>query len=118
MKITTKFWIGLAILIVFSPLGIILPRYFKAHSAWGEWGADEIGKLAGYIPRGLQKLSSSWNAPIPGYGFKGWEDQGLLRLSFAYFISAILGSAVIILVVMGIGKFLAKKDEQINVKKE
>ena len=111
MKIISKLWLGIVILIILSPLGIILPRYFKAGPAWGEWGIDEIGKLAGYIPRGLQKLSSLWNAPIPDYGFKGWADKGLPRLSFAYIISAILGIAVIILVVMGLGKFLAKKDE-------
>ncbi len=38
MKITTKFLIGIAVLIVLSPLGLILPEHFKAGSAWGEWG--------------------------------------------------------------------------------
>lgn len=111
MKLTTKLWIGIVILIILSPLGLILPEHFKTDPAWGEWGADEMRKLVGYIPRGMQKLSSLWSAPIPGYGFKGGEDQGLPRLSFAYIISAIVGIGIIILVVMGIGKLLAKKDE-------
>ena len=111
MKITTKFWIGMAVLIVLSPLGLILPEYFKAGSAWGEWGASEMRKLVGYIPRGLEKLSSLWNAPIPDYAFKGWEEKGLPSLSFAYIISAVIGIAIIVAVILIIGKILTKKGE-------
>jgi len=111
MKITTKLWIGLGILIVLSPLGLILPEHFKAGDAWGEWGRDGIKELAGYIPQGLEKLSSLWSAPIPDYAFKGWEEKGLSHLSFAYIISAILGIVIIVLVVLLIGKMLAKKGD-------
>lgn len=111
MKITTKFWLGMAVLIMVSPLGLILPEHFKAGAAWGEWGVDEMQKLVGYIPQGLEKLSSLWNAPIPDYAFKGWEEKGLSHLSFAYIISAIVGIGITVLVVMGIGKLLAKKGD-------
>lgn len=109
MKITTKLWIGLAVLIILSPLGLILPEHFKAGSAWGEWGADEMQTLVGYIPQGLEKLSSVWNAPIPDYAFLGWAEKGLPQLSFAYIISAVVGMGVTMLVVMGIGKLVVKK---------
>lgn len=111
MKITTKLWIGMAVLIILSPLGLILPEHFKAGAAWGEWGADEMQKLVGYIPQGLEKLSSLWNAPLPDYAFKGWEEKGLPHLSFAYVISAIVGIGIITLAVMGIGKLLARKGD-------
>lgn len=111
MKITTKLWIGLVILIVLSPLGLILPDHFKAGSAWGEWGADEMQKLVGFIPRGLEKFSSLWSAPIPDYAFKGWEAKGLSHLSLAYVISAIVGIGITVILVMGIGKLLAKKGD-------
>jgi hypothetical protein len=111
MKITTKFWIGIAALIILSPLGLILPEHFKAGSAWGEWGADEMQKLVGYIPKGLVKLASLWNAPIPDYAFKGWEEKGLSRLSFAYIISAVVGVIITVLAVLLIGKILAKKGD-------
>lgn len=111
MKITTKFWIGIAVLIILSPLGLILPEHFKAGSAWGEWGADEMQKLVGYIPKGLTKLTSLWSAPIPDYAFKGWEEKGLSRLSFAYTISAVLGVIITMLVVLAIAKILAKKGD-------
>ncbi len=111
MKITTKFWIGIVALIILSPLGLILPEHFKAGSAWGEWGADEMQKLVGYIPKGLVKLASLWNAPIPDYAFKGWEEKGLSRLSFAYIISAVVGVIITVLAVLLIGKILAKKGD-------
>lgn len=118
MKIIAKFWIGLAVLTVLSPLGLIGSEHFKAGSAWGEWDTEEIRKLVGYIPQGLEKLSSLWNAPVPDYAFKGWEEKGLSCLSFAYIMSAILGIGIIVIVVMGIGKFLAKKGDGSDVKKK
>lgn len=111
MKLITKFWVGIAVLVVLSPLGLILPEHFKAGSAWGEWGVDEMQKLVGYIPNGLKKLSSLWNAPMPDYAFKGWGQKGLSHLSLAYIISAVVGIAIIILIVIGLGKLLTKKGD-------
>ena len=110
MKVTTKLWIGLAILIILSPVGLILPEHFKAGSAWGEWGADEMQKLIGYIPQGLQRLASLWSAPIPDYAFKGWEEKGLPHLSIAYTISAVVGIGITVVVMILIGKILTKKN--------
>lgn len=100
---------GIGILILFSPLGLWLPEHFKAGDAWGEWGTDTIKELVGYIPQGLEKLSSLWRAPMPDYAFKGWEEKASSHLSIAYIFSAVLGIAVIVLVVILIGKLLVKK---------
>ncbi len=110
MKITTKLWIGLGILIVLSPLGLIIPDHFKAGDAWGEWGTDGIKELVGYIPQGLEKLSSLWSAPIPDYAFKGWEEKGLGSLSFAYIFSAIVGIGLVVLIIFLLGKILARRE--------
>ena len=111
MKITAKLWIRMAILIVLSPVGLILPEHFKAGSAWGEWSADEVQVFVGYIPNGLAKLSTLWNAPIPDYAFKGWEEKGLSHLSFAYIISAVVGIAIVSVAAWLIGKTLARKGD-------
>lgn len=92
MKITAKLWLGIAVLIVLSPLGLILPWYFKSTGAWGEL-----------------KLSRGWMAPLADYGFKGWEEKGLMHSSAAYIVSAIAGIGLIIIAVWLIGKMLAKK---------
>jgi cobalt/nickel transport protein len=109
MKITTKLWIGLGVLILLAPLGLLLPEHFKAGAAWGEWGIDEIKKLVGYVPRGLEKLAPLWNAPLPDYVFKGWEGKGLSHLSLAYIISAVVGIAVTVGASLLVGKLLAKR---------
>jgi hypothetical protein len=111
MKLSTKLWIGIGILIILCPLGLILPSLFGAGGAWGEWGVDEMQKLVGYVPKGLEKLSSLWNPPMPDYAFKGWEEKGLTHLSFAYIISAIIGIVIIVAVALLIGKLLSKKGD-------
>ena len=111
MKATAKLWMGIVVLIILSPLGLIIPAHFKAGSAWGEWSAGEIRKLVGYAPGGLERLSSLWKAPMPGYAFKGWESKGQGNLSFAYIISALAGTAAVVMVMVFIGKMLARKDK-------
>ncbi|MCX5678414.1 MAG: cobalamin biosynthesis protein [Candidatus Omnitrophica bacterium] len=108
-KNTARLWIGLVILVILSPLGVILPKYFKAGTAWGEWGADEMRKLVGYIPFGFDKLSTMWNAPLSGYIFKGWDEKGLGHLSLSYLASAILGIAITVAIMLFLGRILTKK---------
>ena len=110
MKTITKLWILIGILAILVPIGLIVPEYFKAGSAWGEWGPEEIKGFIGYVPRGLERLSSFWHAPIPDYAFKGWEEKTIGPLSLAYIMSGITGVAVIIAIVFLIGKFLGKKE--------
>lgn len=110
MKIMTKLWIGIGALLLLSPLGLILPERFKAGDAWGEWGTDTLRELVGYIPQGLEKLSSLWSAPLADYTFRGWEEKGLPHLSIAYIFSAVVGVIATVLIVTLIGKWLTKKD--------
>ena len=37
-----KMLLGLVVLALLSPVGIIIPDKVKAGSAWGEWGTDEF----------------------------------------------------------------------------
>ena len=110
MKTAARLWIGLALLVGICPLGLLLPEYFKAGAAWGEWTPDEIQKLVGYIPKGLEKLSAVWSSPIPDYSFKGWGEKGLDGLSLGYIVSAILGIGVIVVAMLFIGKLLSLKE--------
>ncbi|NTW51850.1 MAG: cobalamin biosynthesis protein [Chlorobiaceae bacterium] len=109
MTLTRKLWIGIGALIALSPLGLILPDHFKAGSAWGEWGTDEIQKMTGYVPQGFQQLSELWKAPMPDYAFQGWEGKDIIQLSLAYVVSAVVGIAIIAIFSLLIGKGLAKK---------
>jgi cobalt/nickel transport protein len=111
MTLTGKLWIGIGVLILLSPLGLIVPDHFNAGSAWGEWGLDEIQKMNGYVPKGFQRVSDLWKAPFADYAFQRWEGQDLFQRSFAYIISAVSGISIIAGVAFLIGKVLAKEHE-------
>jgi hypothetical protein len=101
-----KLWIGIGILIFLAPLGLILPELFKASGAWGEWGADEVRNIAGYLPKGLKRLSELWSAPIPDYAFTGW-DKGV-KSYIAYIVSGLIGVVLVVAVSYVLGKILKR----------
>jgi cobalt/nickel transport system permease protein len=83
-------WIGLAALVVIVPVGLLAPG-----TAWGEWGAEELTQLGlAFIPRGMEKLSSLWAAPLPDYDL-----PSLGNASLAYILSAVVGILVVVIVV-------------------
>ena len=75
-------WIGLAVLIVATPLGLLAPG-----TAWGEWGAEELAARGlGFVPQGLEKLQGLWGAPLPDYDL-----PALGNASLGYILSAVVG---------------------------
>ena len=108
MTITKKLWIGIGILVLLSPLGLILPALFGAGGAWGEWSIDTIEKLIGYVPEGMKRLSGSGRAPLAGYTVSG-QGKGLVSESFGYMFSAIIGIALVAAIMFIIGKLLVRK---------
>ncbi|MFZ5995903.1 MAG: PDGLE domain-containing protein [Nitrospirota bacterium] len=102
-----KLWVGLIIMALFTPLGIILPRIFNAGDAWGEWGTDTLEKLLGYVPGGLKKYADIWKAPLSDYSFGG-ESASLLMQIVSYIISGLIGIVLLGLIIYFISKFLAR----------
>src|SRR6185312_4800052 len=100
-----KLWLILAIVLVITPLGIV-----TAGSAWGEWSAQDFENPGArremaaasrnqappsQAPKGLQRLSSLWTAPISGYA-----PRFVKNAYFGYFASAMTGVGIIILFVL------------------
>jgi hypothetical protein len=110
MKLMTKLWIGLGVLAILSPLGLYLPAKFEAGDAWGEWDAEKIKELVGFLPSGFKKLASLWNSLLPDYMSRGWADKGFASQSCAYIAAAVIGMALCIGIVFVLGKLLAKKE--------
>lgn len=80
-------WIGLAALVVITPLGLLAPG-----TAWGEWGAEELTKLGlSFVPKGLSHLSGLWSAPMPDYDL-----PALGNVSMGYILSAVVGVLITI----------------------
>jgi cobalt/nickel transport system permease protein len=106
-------WIGLALLMVLTPLGIL-----AAGTAWGEWSARDFSNLQArqkmalasqdtapptQAPRGLKRLSSLWTAPFPQYA-----PSFVRRPAMGYALSAMFGSGAIILVSLITGSLAAR----------
>jgi len=111
MKTTTKLWIGLAALIVLSPLGLILPAWLGGSTAWGEWSAGELRRVIGYVPHGMAQ-AAQWNAPLPDYNLRGQERAPLGALSASYVASALLGAVVVAGIMILLGKALARREKR------
>ena len=109
MKTTKKLWLAIGVLVLISPLGIILPTLFGAGSAWGEWNLDEIVKEVGFMPEGMKRISELWSAPFPDYApFAGKE---VAVESMGYVLSGIIGVVMVAIVMYGITKLIAGKDD-------
>jgi hypothetical protein len=91
MKNHRPFWIAVLAMALVSPLGLYLPEWLQAGAAWGEWSLEEVKRMVGYAPSGMEGLSDLWRAPIPDYAFPGQEEAPLAQRSVSYIVSALLG---------------------------
>jgi cobalt/nickel transport protein len=106
-----KYYIFLGILIVLSPLGLLLPDFFKAGDAWGEWSVETVKELTGHEPEGMKKDAVLYSAPIPDYN-PGKEDDSLSKKSVGYILSGIVGVGVIIVLTFGATKLFKHKQTE------
>ena len=109
IAVTKKLWIGLVVLALLAPLGIIVPSVFNAEDAWGEWGTDTIKKMLGYVPEGLKRTADLWKAPVPDYNF-GSENASLGAQSSSYTLSALIGIVLVGGIMFALSKILVKKE--------
>ena len=100
-NIVRNFAIGLVVLIILAPLGLL-----AVGETFGEWGSEELKEKIGYVPQGLEQLSSFWSAPLPDYAFPDGENSESMTLSAAaYILSALIG----VVVCGGLLYFVGKK---------
>ena len=111
MKANFKYLILLVILTVLTPIGIIIPKLFNAGSAYGEWGADELNSMLGFVPKGLSKFSNIWNGFFPDYSFRGISADNAVLNSVFYITSGFIGLAVCMFAVFIILKLICKNNK-------
>ena len=102
-----KLLAGLLIMALLSPLGILLPKKFNSGNAWGEWGADKIERLIGYMPEGMKKIAGIWKAPVRDYNFGG-ENAPIAAQALYYIISGFLGIIAAVSLVYLISRLFVK----------
>jgi cobalt/nickel transport system permease protein len=111
---TRPLWIGLAALMILTPLGLL-----ATGAAWGEWSPEDftdpqaregIAAASGnqtpppQAPQGFERLASIWTAPIPDYA-----PPFLRSEAFGYVLSAKFGVGLIILTVLLIGRVVRRE---------
>lgn len=97
-----RLWWAVAFLMLFTPLGIL-----AAGTAWGEWSPgdltnrhtrEQIGDASenpaplSSVPAGIQRLSTLWTAPFPGYA-----PRFIKTPMFGYLLSAMFGVGLLLL---------------------
>jgi len=108
-----KLWLALAALLILTPLGIL-----AVGSAWGEWSARDFSdpqvrrEIAAAshnqapppaAPRGLERLSSVWTAPLSRYA-----PSFIRGAPFGYLVSAMVGVGLIIAMALLLNGLLAR----------
>lgn len=95
----------LVLLIAGTPLGLL-----AAGTAWGEWdpaelaGQDFLGSQLGYTPAGMES-GFSFAALFPDYAIAGLPD------AFGYMLSAVIGTALLILLFKVLASFSSGKTD-------
>jgi cobalt/nickel transport system permease protein len=88
--------IGLGVMVVLSPLGLLAPGGAFGEEAPGDLGLGKYGLRA--VPAGLEKYSSFWSHTLlGGYGFSSGDHPVI-----GYLVSALVGIAVIAVVVLAV----------------
>jgi hypothetical protein len=105
-----RLWLGLGVLLLLTPLGIILPERLGAAGGWGEWSAQELRTKLGQVPRQLERLEGLWNAVFPDYTIKGMTKPWQTKL--AYFLTGLLGAGVVVVLCLALGKWFSVPEEQ------
>jgi predicted PurR-regulated permease PerM len=109
-KLQKKILIILLLLCLITPIGILLPMLFNAGDAWGEWSAQTLKDLIGYVPQGLAKYSDVWNAPLPDYTMNS-SDKSVVHQSGYYIVSGILGATVTYVVMFLISRLIVRNEK-------
>ena len=105
-KISFKFaYVAVIAFILFCPLGLL-----ATGTAWGEWDPkdlaelDFMGKPLGYVPQGMT-TGFSLDVLFPDYAINGLPEW------FAYILSAIIGTAILVILFKLTAYFVKSKQE-------
>lgn len=106
-KLQKKILIFLLLLCLITPAGIFLPAWFNAGDAWGEWSAQTVKDMTGYVPKGLAKYSDVWEAPLPDYNING-SNKSVVHRSGFYIVSGIAGATGSYVVMLLISRLIVR----------
>jgi len=92
-----RLWILLAVLVALTPLGLI-----SESSAWGEWDNSYYEKILGFIPKGIAHANGV-EGVMPDY------TVGSTGSVAGYYISAVVGIALLFAIYLILWKMVKRK---------
>jgi len=109
-RLQKKILVILLALCLITPIGILLPMFFNAGDAWGEWSAQTVKALIGYVPDGLARYSGVWTAPIADYTLNN-ADRSVVHQSGFYIVASIIGATLTFFVMLIISRLIIKNEK-------
>jgi ABC-type transport system involved in multi-copper enzyme maturation permease subunit len=109
-KLQKRILMVLIALTLLTPAGILLPMFFNAGDAWGEWSAETVNSMIGYVPEGLAKYADTYKAPLSDYTANS-NDSSVIHQSGYYILSGVVGVVITLGVMFIISKIIVKKNE-------
>ncbi len=104
-----KMWWGIIGLIVLVPLGLLAPG-----GAFGEGSAEDIKKVFGFVPKGLEALGGHFHALLQDYGVPDSRFSAnapdLFHQSIGYYVAAVVGVAIIAAITCLVGRLIAARE--------
>jgi hypothetical protein len=89
----------LLLAIVITPLGLL-----AVGTAYGEWSSEDLQQMLGYVPNGIKQGEKFWKAPIADYSLVNLDSN------FGYWISALVGTALIMGIFFLVKKSISKRE--------
>jgi cobalt/nickel transport protein len=106
-----KYLLFILIMVVLTPLGIVVPNILKSGNAWGEWSVETIKDKTGVAPEGMKKNAEIYKSPVSDYN-TGKESDPLFKRSTGYFISALIGTGIILILTFGATLIISRKQKE------
>jgi hypothetical protein len=97
-----KLLLVLGVMLAMVPLGLLTDA-----PAWGEWDLEFYKKVLGFIPKGMEEAPQLPH-PLPDYSLPNGHPV------VGYYISGVVGVAVVFLLTYLIGKAVLKKRQNGN----
>lgn len=95
-----RYGLALLALAILSPLGLLTEG-----TAWGEWDADSLKEMLGYVPQGMEQVGDLWQAIFPDYSMN-FLGESTIGQYVGYIFSAIIGAAIIYFVMILLARIL------------
>jgi hypothetical protein len=108
LKNYRKLWMGLGLLILMSPLGLLFLRQLRLAAPGGEWGSEELKSMLGHVPTRLENYRD-FESDLARLFDAGLQSPGRPRQPTS--LCGVIGASVIVAICLGLGRWLSMAED-------